>query len=234
MISLLKPPLQARANSGLTFRPDANCVLWYPGQDDAHSSTIRDRSGYGNDGTIVGAGWAKNSQGLWVLSFDGSDDRVSCGNDTSLQIASGDVTVIVWESKTVGTSATAVFEKGLWIAGGYGILHSATTTTRFQTGNETDYTQLDITVADSAAWRCFELVAVGSSTLTAYLNGAYKDSAAITHDVASPNQNLFIGNNNADDYDYTGKIALLRVFNRALSAVEIAGIYNQERHLFGV
>ena len=35
----------ARANWGLKFRPDANTVLWLPGQDDPQSATIRDRSG---------------------------------------------------------------------------------------------------------------------------------------------------------------------------------------------
>jgi len=62
-----------RPNSGLACRPDANCVLWFPGQDDAYSTTIRDRSGKENHGTIVGATWSRQPSGLWSLYHDGDD-----------------------------------------------------------------------------------------------------------------------------------------------------------------
>ncbi len=39
----------------IKYQPDASTIVWLPGQDDAYSSTIRDRSGKGNNGTISGA-----------------------------------------------------------------------------------------------------------------------------------------------------------------------------------
>ncbi len=88
---------QVRANSGITFRPDANTVLWLPGQDDPQSSTIRDRSGKGNDGTLVGTTWAQNSKGFWVQSFDGADDVTTVSAAASINnLFDGGGTSICW------------------------------------------------------------------------------------------------------------------------------------------
>ena len=88
----------ARANLGLTFRPDANCVLWLPGQDDPQSSTIRDRSGNGNNGTF-GAGaaaptWKRLPSGLWVLDFDGLNDHTLISYHASLNPKL--ITIEIW------------------------------------------------------------------------------------------------------------------------------------------
>ncbi len=74
---MLSPALLARANSGLTFRPTEDTVLWYPGQDDVNTSTLRDRSDKSNDGTITGAPWTQTGQGLWGLTFAGDDDIIA-------------------------------------------------------------------------------------------------------------------------------------------------------------
>ncbi|KKK77854.1 hypothetical protein LCGC14_2849430, partial [marine sediment metagenome] len=71
MSILTKPYFQARKNNGVLYEPDASCVLWLLGQDDAYSTTIRDRSGQGNHGTINDATWARTGQGLWYLVLDG-------------------------------------------------------------------------------------------------------------------------------------------------------------------
>ena len=87
-----------RPNSGLAFRPDTSCVLWLPGQDDAYSVTIRDRLGKGNHGTIYGALWKRNSQGLWYLDLDG-DDYVTITDAPSFNITTA-LTVITWVKVT--------------------------------------------------------------------------------------------------------------------------------------
>ena len=67
---------------GIKFTPDANTVLWLPGQDDAYSATIRDRSGNGNNGTITQAVWTRNNQGTWYLDFDGTNDKIQLANSS--------------------------------------------------------------------------------------------------------------------------------------------------------
>ncbi len=79
----------------IPYTPDSNCKLWLPGQDDAYSSIIRDRSGNGNNGTITGAVWAKNSRGIWYLNTDGSDDQIVC-TGTGLAAGSAARTMEFW------------------------------------------------------------------------------------------------------------------------------------------
>ena len=52
----------------------------------------KDYSGYGNDGTINGAVYTDGKMSS-SLFFDGSNDYVDCGNDSSL-IVTGDITII--------------------------------------------------------------------------------------------------------------------------------------------
>ena len=76
----------ARANSGVLYRPDANDVLWFPGQDDAYSATVRDRSNLvSNHGTLTGTTWVKTGRGLWLQNFDG-DDVITVADHATLDI----------------------------------------------------------------------------------------------------------------------------------------------------
>ena len=52
------------------------------------TTTLKDWSPHGNDGTFKGAGepdWQKLPSGLWVMDFDGSDDYINCGNKENLR-----------------------------------------------------------------------------------------------------------------------------------------------------
>jgi len=73
---LTKPFMQGRKNNGVKWEPPASCVLWLPGQDDAPSTTIRDRSGFGNHGTITGATWERLPGGAIANKFTAID----CGS----------------------------------------------------------------------------------------------------------------------------------------------------------
>jgi hypothetical protein len=59
-------------------------------------SKIYDRSPYGNIGSITGAAWKRLPSGLWVLSFDGQDDYVDCGDNNSLEFTTGPFTLLAW------------------------------------------------------------------------------------------------------------------------------------------
>jgi hypothetical protein len=53
--------------------------------DDGTGNTASDSSGYNNHGTIINATWTTGKFGD-ALNFDGIDDYVDCGNDTSFDI----------------------------------------------------------------------------------------------------------------------------------------------------
>jgi|GEM_PF-2512163 len=57
-------------------------------------NTVYDSSGYGNNGTIHGATWTTGKFGS-ALSFDGENDYVDCGNDSSLDITDA-ITIEAW------------------------------------------------------------------------------------------------------------------------------------------
>ncbi len=63
------------------FQLDPSCVLALLPQRDDH---WHDYSGHGNHGTITGATWTGKGRLGPALSFDGVDDHVNCGNNSSL------------------------------------------------------------------------------------------------------------------------------------------------------
>lgn len=220
--------------NGYDYPPaESGSVLYFPGLP-AQGSTIWDRSNQGNHGTITGAIWKRLASGLWYLSFDG-DDYVDCGTDSSLDLTAA-LTEQAWvkvttdqagqiASKDILGSRAYTFQ---WVAAASGF--------RFYVnggaGNDTALTG----AASLDTW--YHVVATYTSSLIAiYLNGVLKDSR--NPDAASINVStakLYIGRRayvGAEDY-LIGSIALVRVHSRTLTAAEIAGIYNRERHLFGV
>ena len=66
------------------------CRLFPPMQE-GQGTKVYDRSGYGNDGEIHGATWEQLPSGLWVLSFNGTDAYVDCG----------DISTSNWQNLTV-------------------------------------------------------------------------------------------------------------------------------------
>ncbi len=93
--------------------PPIGCVLDLPGLPGA-GNKIYDRSPYGNHGTITGAVWKRLPSGLWVLNFDGSDDRVDCGDDPSLSPGLGDWSISVWIKATVDDNYKVIAGGGAW------------------------------------------------------------------------------------------------------------------------
>ena len=79
--------------------------------DEGSGSTIYDES-HNNNGTISGATWANGKHGS-ALSFDGSNDYVDCGTDSSLLWDSGDGTVCAW----IKTAFKPTAENGIFLKG---------------------------------------------------------------------------------------------------------------------
>lgn len=71
--------------NGYSYPPvDSYCVVYFPGLP-GQGGSIWDMSSEGNHGTIYGAGWRLEQNGLWSLSFDGSDDYVRVDYDANLE-----------------------------------------------------------------------------------------------------------------------------------------------------
>ncbi|KKL15599.1 hypothetical protein LCGC14_2503970 [marine sediment metagenome] len=226
----------ARANWGLKFRPDANTVLWLPGQDDPQSATIRDRSGKGNDGAITGATWAQTGQGLWYLVLDGTDDYVTVTDSPSLDITAA-ITLKAWVySGDVTRAAQSIIAKTTnWGTDGAYEMRFQGDNLRFgfYNGAFKNYTGGFSHVNNT--W--YHLVATyNSARIELYSNTAQEIGSAIVSSLVPDNADVQIGVNNQAGLsnDLLGRIALVEIHNKAWTLQEVINSREQERHLFGV
>jgi len=235
-----------------------DCVLWFPGQDDEQSSTIRDRSGQGNNGTITGATWTRLPRGLWVLSFDGTDDNVDCGNDTSLQITNN-LSFECWfkTPSSFGTHASA-FIGATTIASKYnstgnqrswlfhlqnveedGSIDNLTINLGDPSNGTFEYRGYYSINLSVSTW--YHLVMTfASGTLKLYVNGTAvtltTSSGAVPATLWNSTSNLTLGElTPGGAEDLAGLLGLVRLYEiNVLSAGVVSTHYRQERHLFGV
>jgi len=243
MATLIKPPIFGRSQLLNLYVPREGdgCVLWLPGQDDPQSSTIRDRSGNGNDGTITGATWTRQSKGLWALYFDGTDDYADCGAPSVLDFGSAtDFSIEFW----LKTNYDATQYRGLvskrpdyGTSDGFAVGMTATEKINFYIADGTNYVDVssDTSVKDDT-WHQVVVTADRDGNAQHYLDGATDGTAtSITSvgDITSAD-NLIIGALTSTGRFCQGNVALLRIYNRLLSSLEIQNHFNQERHLFGV
>lgn len=219
------------------FVPDANCVLWYPGQDDAYSSTIKDHSGQGNHGTITGTTYWTIQNGFWVLNFDG-DDIVTVTQATSINNLAN-YTLLAWvrPDAVVGTAARIFDKGGLW-------LYIYPTTFKMNAFRDydgvRDSTSISTDTVSTETWHLLGATHTSADKKMRISQDGAEVGAYDTQDSGSGNlvsdatADLTIGDKSDSSRPLDGRIALPRIFNRVLSATEILGYYNQERHLFGV
>ncbi len=238
-----------RANSGITFRPDADTVLWLPGQKDPFGSQWTDESGKKNHGAITGATWVQNSKGLWGLSFDGTDDVVLVTDDVSIQnIFDGGGTIITWVNALSDGENTFghIARKGIWILFVREELASAVKVVFSQ-----------VFSGDKGEWRTdARVLPLDIPTMVSLVYNAdapennpivYINNTAITvgggiTEIATPTGtrtsdatfDLLIGDDAGSTRSWDGSLFLTREITSMLTASQIDGIYQQERGLFGV
>jgi len=224
----------ARKNNGVMYEPDSSCVLWLPGQDDAYSSTIKDRSGNGNHGTITGATWVKLSSGLWVNSFNGVGDIITVTDSNSLDIT-GAITLMAWIHPTGwgGEALGRVFDKGHTTA--Y-MLHIAEENARLGAYIQNVVMVSNINCISLNMWQLITLTLNSAGTLCSfYVNATAKGTAFPNKTPTANATNLGIGNRTSDGArGFQGYQIMHRIFNKEYTNGETANIFNQERHLFGV
>jgi len=212
---------------------DPTCVLYLP-FDEGQGTTASDISGKQNHGTIYGATWKKLDMGIWVLEFDGVDDYVDCGYDASLNIIKS-LTVEAWiwydpaiSDKPDIISKTTAAPPRQWNLG----IRDDKLQFFIQSG-DVDYTVTGATVL-TKGWHHIAGI-YDRSNVIVYLNGDLDNQAsAVNLDIDSePTIPVTIGRMIWHEY-YEGLIALARVYNRALSAEEVAEHFEAEKLLFGL
>jgi hypothetical protein len=206
-----------------TTAPATTGLVGYWKFDDGSGTTTVDSSGSGNNGTLNGG--TRWTSGLFgsALDFDGVNDYVDCGANTSLDITAK-VTLSAWvKTRDSGNSQYNPFVgKG---DTSYALQH--------QNGNN-----IEFFIYDAGAWPYARMTGVTSSfngtwhhvagtydgsELKVYVDGLLRGTTAHTGAIATSTYAVSMGRNSQQTTRYyEGLIDEVRIYNRALSASEIA------------
>ena len=230
---MLSPALRHVRTSWMPkYVPTPDCVLYFPGQDNAYSATIRDISGKGNDGTITGATWTRTDKGLWCLSFDGGNDYVRVASPSGFPTGDAAISVLAWvKCGAVATRQLVIQTHGQGV--NIGILLEQKADDGFRGGfHDGANSVVNSTVTAVVGSWFFLVYTYDLSEVALYVNGGDKQTSAYSA-ANLGTASIDIGTYDPSSLPWNGLIALPRVFNSALSAEGIRDFYRQERHLFG-
>lgn len=182
-----------------------------------------DVSKYDNDGIITGAFWEGDS-----LEFDGIDDYVNCGNhpitETTIQTT---LEAFVKTSSVVNTRH--MIRKGMSSgigSDGYYILRSTDNRLQFYI-NLGFWQYISYTGMPLGKWSHI-VGTYNGSLMGLYLNGVLVQSAVKSGNIVGTlPANVFIGTSSDITRFFEGEIALVRIYNKALTAQQVKEAYEQ-------
>ncbi len=235
MNRLLNRPYM-RGGSLVEFQPDASTVLWLPCQEGS-GTTVWDKSGQGNNGTISESTWVRLNSGIWVLNFDGDNDKITCSLPTSSIYP---LTISCWaRMAAIGftTNSGTILQLGTTSNG---------------------ITVLVGHFVGNGLAALFNLVAwVGASSFTATQNVFFKISATVAYEDAThvrfilyanglsvledvyanpltPTTAFYLGSDGTTTNTWNGDISIPSLELKVVSASEQLYRYQQDRYFFGV
>ena len=205
--------------NGLVYDLDGAVSRSYSGS----GLTVYDAETGLNAGTLVnGVTYSSNNNGYFT--FDGTNDYINAGNDTSLQISSG--TISAWaRASSPGSSFRGIVAKQF----AYGIFYADSTFVAYDWQASASRSS-GINIADGV-WKHLVLTFSGGAG-TLYLNGTSVLSAV--YNISNNSYNLFIGAE-ANAFQYAScNIAQVLVYNRAITASEVLQNYNSTKKRYGL
>lgn len=228
--------------------PNNNGLVGYWNFEENAGTKAMDSSGRGNTGTLTnGPVWTGGKFGKG-LAFDGTDDYVDAGT-TAPTITSGGITLSQWiKSSAIGQNKSIISKR--YITGGDWIDYMIFTSNDssyvmgfvYTVGNGT-YHQWSTTSTASALGLAdgnWHLVTVSytygtGSSMKLYVDGTSAAGSWISGDGNSlpsgrnAGETLTIGSTTGGASAMTGSLDDVRIYNRALSATEVANLYNVGR-----
>ncbi len=212
--------ISASSNTGL--------VGYWKMDDDDANATVTDQTGV-NDGTFSDANGTATTAyhhtagkvGTGALSFDGVDDYVDMGNASGFALT-GSSTVLVW------VKADTAAGNAKWP----GVIDKTNWSIRFQQNSSNIYAKaviggVKIGPEVTLTLNTWYLIGLTNdlTNMTFYVNGVDEGSIASGGGYDTHTDSLVIGDHSASSYPFDGLIDEVRIYNRALSATEIARSY---------
>ena len=193
-------------------------------------TTWTDLSGRGNDGTL-GGGVGYSESNFGSLSFDGTNDFIDFTSDSNLLPTFG-LTVSAWFKTTVADK-WLVTKTSNPLVNGYYMDCSGSGVMGFVVNGISVSTPSVIT---TGFWINIVGTWTPSTSILMYQNAIQvaSNTTSIPASIIDPSFTLEIGRRySAADY-WNGNIAQVSIYNRALTAAEVAQNFNATRSRFGV
>jgi hypothetical protein len=197
-------------------------------------NVLPDLSGNNNHGTLTNMANPPTATSGWAgqgLSFDGVNDYVSVPNSASLNMGTNNFSYGLW-FKTVETSATYLLGKGnefsrIWVIRNNWGTTGRTACAMLDNGGW-KYIENTFNTNDGQ-WHQVMCVKTALTTFSMYMDGKFINSNALQGNGDLSNTgNLFIGADWIGGQWGTATIDDVRIYNRALSAGEVAHSYFQQ------
>ncbi|NOR84865.1 hypothetical protein GQ473_02000, partial [archaeon] len=199
-----------------------------------NSTDFLDHSSYSNDGTNNGSTYNSFGKFGGGRDFDGVDDSINCGNDSSLNFGSSSFTIESWiKSDTI--------QDGKILYKGNGTIDFINGVEYTLYGDGSDSISFYIWDGTNDAWadtsttvfdgNWHHIVGVFDGTnVSIYLDGNLEDTMDATSvgNIDTSNNDLIIGSTNTYTLGnlWNGTLDEVRLWNRALSEEEINASYN--------
>jgi len=203
-------------------------VGWWPMQEGV-GTVIRDIGQYGNHGAWVGStnSWVAGNLGKAVNLTGASGGYISIPSSASLQVANA-MTACIWANRTSAGVNGALFHKGT-LGSSYGdwcLVYDGSYSTYpdFRIAYPSSGLIVGIGTPATNTWH-FIVATFDKANAKLFVNGTQVDSKPYTTAIAQTATPLNIGVYYGVPYAHAGPLAHARLYNRALSAAEIAQIY---------
>ena len=188
--------------------------------DEGSGTTVTDKSGNGNNGTISNATWTSTGRYGNALAFNGSNAMVTVANSASLNLSTG-MTLEAWVNPT---RIASVWQDVIYKGNDVYYLEATTPTSsrpggavKLGSSTASDYAP---SALSAGSWTHLALTYDGT-TVKLYLNGVLASSKAQSGSITSSTYPLQIGGDSIYGEYFSGSIDEVRVYNVALSQAQI-------------
>ncbi len=203
---------------------DPYLVGWW--QFEEGSGTVaKDSTSHGNNGTLNGGPqWVPGYSG-GALKFDGTDDYLDCGKDTSLDLTAW--TIALWLNMAQNKDYNALVVKGLDAAENYEFLGFANGSLHMpiaMEGGTRTYVNTAAGVIPVGEWAHFTYSYSSTTGRRVYKDGSLVYSDAPSGTPQATTEVLTIGNERPMTRFTNGTMDDVRIYNRVLTAGQVKAV----------
>ena len=176
----------------------------------------------GNDQSPKGYNRAELYSGK-ALDFDGVNDYVDCGTTTNADV----VSFAMWVNLDTYSGTSGIIGRNEGDANDHAQIWVYQSNLTFFVGSGSGYEQLQTTTPNTGEW--FHLVCVADDSTKKqqiYINGVLDVERTFTLSLDDTDRTLIVGAINTSAYRFNGKLNGVKQFNTALTAAQVADLYN--------